>query len=80
MLKYNIMLYKHSMTGFGGFQKQALALTQTDANNWTKMKESTVWKNTFCYWPAIVAAHPPNTNADYGLAVDETAIYWVQKA
>lgn len=33
-----------------------------------------------CYWPAIVAAHSPNSYADDGLAVDETAIYWVQEA
>lgn len=32
------------------------------------------------YWPAVVAAHSPHSNADDGLAVDKTAVYGVQEA
>lgn len=64
-----------------------------DANTWTETKVSKMRKRWvrgtegqkeglghFHYWPAIVAAHPPHSNADDGLAVDETAVYGVQKA
>lgn len=54
------------------FRKGLSAFKNTNEKRTKELEEVQQWK--LFYWPSIIAAHPPDSNIDDWLTVNETAI------